>query len=139
MSPSAPRNRTSTTASYAPSACGAGDRCVRQLEPAATTTAIAKNLRKLISAHRGQEVALPTESRRRAMKAHWPITGKCASVLSPMRMNGLYWARTCESSDSTPRLFVITLAPTTLEGNGVRLEPLTPAHEEALAAAAADG
>jgi len=34
---------------------------------------------------------------------------------------------------------VITLAPVTLEGNGVRLEPLTPAHREGLAAAAADG
>jgi len=34
---------------------------------------------------------------------------------------------------------VITLDPITLEGNGVRLEPLTPAHRDALAAAAADG
>ena len=34
---------------------------------------------------------------------------------------------------------MITLAPVTLEGNGVRLEPLTPAHQESLAAAAADG
>jgi RimJ/RimL family protein N-acetyltransferase len=34
---------------------------------------------------------------------------------------------------------MILPAPTTLEGHGVRLEPLTPAHEAALAAAAADG
>jgi RimJ/RimL family protein N-acetyltransferase len=34
---------------------------------------------------------------------------------------------------------VISLAPVTLEGHGVRLEPLAPAHEPALAAAAADG
>ena len=34
---------------------------------------------------------------------------------------------------------MITLDPITLEGNGVRLEPLTPAHRDALAAAAADG
>jgi RimJ/RimL family protein N-acetyltransferase len=34
---------------------------------------------------------------------------------------------------------VITLAPVTLEGYGIRLEPLTVAHQEALAAAAADG
>jgi N-acetyltransferase len=34
---------------------------------------------------------------------------------------------------------VIAPAPVTLEGNGVRLEPLTPAHEAGLSAAAADG
>ena len=34
---------------------------------------------------------------------------------------------------------MITLDPITLEGNGVRLEPLTPAHRDALAAAGADG
>jgi RimJ/RimL family protein N-acetyltransferase len=34
---------------------------------------------------------------------------------------------------------MITLQPTMLEGNGVRLEPLTPGHEADLAAAAADG
>jgi RimJ/RimL family protein N-acetyltransferase len=34
---------------------------------------------------------------------------------------------------------VISLAPTTLEGHGVRLEPLGAEHEPALAAAAADG
>jgi RimJ/RimL family protein N-acetyltransferase len=34
---------------------------------------------------------------------------------------------------------VIAPAPVTLEGHGVRLEPLTPAHEPDLAAAAADG
>jgi len=34
---------------------------------------------------------------------------------------------------------VIILAPVTLEGYGVRLEPLSPAHHEGLAAAAADG
>jgi len=34
---------------------------------------------------------------------------------------------------------MIALAPVTLEGHGVRLEPLTPAHQEGLAAAAADG
>jgi len=34
---------------------------------------------------------------------------------------------------------VIAPTPTTLEGHGVRLEPLTPAHEQGLAAAAADG
>jgi N-acetyltransferase len=34
---------------------------------------------------------------------------------------------------------VITLAPVTLEGHGVRLEPLTASHHDALAAAAADG
>jgi N-acetyltransferase len=34
---------------------------------------------------------------------------------------------------------MITLAPTTLEGHGVRLEPLASAHEEGLATAAADG
>jgi RimJ/RimL family protein N-acetyltransferase len=34
---------------------------------------------------------------------------------------------------------VIVPAPVTLEGHGVRLEPLTPGHHEGLAAAAADG
>jgi RimJ/RimL family protein N-acetyltransferase len=34
---------------------------------------------------------------------------------------------------------MITLAPVTLEGHGVRLEPLTHAHEEGLTAAASDG
>lgn len=34
---------------------------------------------------------------------------------------------------------MISLAPVTLEGHGVRLEPLEPAHAAALAAAAADG
>jgi N-acetyltransferase len=34
---------------------------------------------------------------------------------------------------------VISLSAVTLEGHGVRLEPLTPAHEPALAAAATDG
>jgi N-acetyltransferase len=34
---------------------------------------------------------------------------------------------------------MITLAPVTLEGYGVRLEPLEPSHRDALAAAAADG
>lgn len=34
---------------------------------------------------------------------------------------------------------MITLTPVSLEGNGIRLEPLTPAHQEALAAAATDG
>jgi len=34
---------------------------------------------------------------------------------------------------------VIHPAPVTLEGHGVRLEPLAPSHEEELAAAAADG
>jgi RimJ/RimL family protein N-acetyltransferase len=34
---------------------------------------------------------------------------------------------------------LITLTPVTLEDHGIRLEPLTPAHEEGLAAAAADG
>jgi N-acetyltransferase len=34
---------------------------------------------------------------------------------------------------------VISLSPVTLEGHGVRLEPLAPAHEAALAAAVADG
>jgi RimJ/RimL family protein N-acetyltransferase len=34
---------------------------------------------------------------------------------------------------------VIHPAPVTLEGHGVRLEPLAPAHRDALAAAAADG
>jgi len=34
---------------------------------------------------------------------------------------------------------VITLSPVTLEGHGVRLEPLSPTHHEGLAAAAADG
>ena len=34
---------------------------------------------------------------------------------------------------------VITLEPTTLEGHGVRLEPMTPAHERDIANAAADG
>jgi RimJ/RimL family protein N-acetyltransferase len=34
---------------------------------------------------------------------------------------------------------VITLSPVTLEGHGVRLEPLTPSHEAGIAAAAADG
>ena len=34
---------------------------------------------------------------------------------------------------------MITLAPVTLEGHGVRLEPLEPRHAEGLAAAAADG
>jgi len=36
-------------------------------------------------------------------------------------------------------LFVIALAQVTLEGYGVRLEPLTPAHQDGLTAAAADG
>ena len=34
---------------------------------------------------------------------------------------------------------MITLTPVTLEGHGVRLEPLTPAHADALGAAASDG
>jgi RimJ/RimL family protein N-acetyltransferase len=34
---------------------------------------------------------------------------------------------------------VIAPAPCTLEGNGIRLEPLTPEHKDALAAAASDG
>jgi RimJ/RimL family protein N-acetyltransferase len=34
---------------------------------------------------------------------------------------------------------VITLTPVTLEGYGIRLEPLTPEHGDALAAVAADG
>jgi len=34
---------------------------------------------------------------------------------------------------------LITLSPVTLEGHGVRLEPLTQAHHDGLAAAAADG
>jgi len=34
---------------------------------------------------------------------------------------------------------MITLAPVTLEGHGVRLEPMTPSHRDALGAAAADG
>ncbi len=34
---------------------------------------------------------------------------------------------------------MIELSPVTLEGHGVRLEPLTPGHEEALSAASADG
>jgi RimJ/RimL family protein N-acetyltransferase len=34
---------------------------------------------------------------------------------------------------------VISLSPVTLEGHGVRLEPLAPAHEAGLAAAVADG
>lgn len=34
---------------------------------------------------------------------------------------------------------MITLSPVTLEGHGVRLEPLTPAHEAGIRAAASDG
>jgi len=34
---------------------------------------------------------------------------------------------------------MITIAPTTLEGHGVRLEPLAPAHEAGIAAAVEDG
>jgi N-acetyltransferase len=34
---------------------------------------------------------------------------------------------------------MITLSPVTLEGHGIRLDPLLPEHEEALSAAAADG
>jgi N-acetyltransferase len=34
---------------------------------------------------------------------------------------------------------VISLTPVTLEGHGVRLEPLTPAHEDGIRAAASDG
>ena len=34
---------------------------------------------------------------------------------------------------------MISLTPVTLEGHGVRLEPLTPAHEEGIRAAASDG
>jgi len=34
---------------------------------------------------------------------------------------------------------VISLSPVTLEGNGVRLEPLTPGHEKDIVAAASDG
>jgi len=34
---------------------------------------------------------------------------------------------------------VISLSPVTLEGNGVRLEPLSPAHEQGLVTAASDG
>jgi N-acetyltransferase len=37
------------------------------------------------------------------------------------------------------RSFMIALAPVILEGYGIRLEPLTPAHQDGLAAAAADG
>src|SRR5690349_2127544 len=38
-----------------------------------------------------------------------------------------------------PRHFMIVLAPVTLEGHGIRLEPLTPDHKDGLAAAASDG
>ena len=34
---------------------------------------------------------------------------------------------------------MITLSPVTLDGHGVRLEPLTPAHEEGIRTAASDG
>ena len=34
---------------------------------------------------------------------------------------------------------MITLAPVVLEANGIRLEPMTDSHHEALAIAAADG
>src|SRR6188472_1271804 len=34
---------------------------------------------------------------------------------------------------------MIALSPVTLEGHGVRLEPMSPAHADALAAAVADG
>src|SRR5688572_30213656 len=34
---------------------------------------------------------------------------------------------------------MITLAPVTLEGRGIRLEPLEPGHTDALIAAASDG
>ena len=34
---------------------------------------------------------------------------------------------------------MITLAPITLEGHGIRLEPMTPAHADAIAAAVTDG
>ena len=34
---------------------------------------------------------------------------------------------------------MITLTPVTLEGRGIRLEPLAPGHQDGLAAAAADG
>ncbi len=34
---------------------------------------------------------------------------------------------------------MIAPAPVTLEGHGIRLEPLTPAHQDDLVAAAADG
>ena len=34
---------------------------------------------------------------------------------------------------------MITVAPTTLEGHGIRLEPLAPEHQDGLRAAAADG
>ena len=34
---------------------------------------------------------------------------------------------------------MITIAPVVLEANGIRLEPMTPAHHEALSIAAADG
>ena len=40
---------------------------------------------------------------------------------------------------SSVRAFVIVLTPVTLEGYGVRLEPLAPSHQAGLAAAAADG
>ena len=39
----------------------------------------------------------------------------------------------------TKEIVVISPAPVTLEGHGVRLEPLVPAHETELAVAAADG
>ena len=47
----------------------------------------------------------------------------------------------CRSSqfDSALRPTMISLAPTTLEGHGVRLEPLAPEHAEGLAEAAQDG
>ena len=43
------------------------------------------------------------------------------------------------SVSQTPSTSMITLAPITLEGRGVRLEPLAPSHANGLAAAASDG
>jgi RimJ/RimL family protein N-acetyltransferase len=60
------------------------------------------------------------------------VNGKAALALNPQTMHPL-------ASLPHEASFVIHTAPVTLEGNGVRLEPLTLGHAEALASAAADG
>src|SRR4249919_3602641 len=47
--------------------------------------------------------------------------------------------RACRRPTFCRRPELIHLKPTTLEGNGIRLEPLRPEHEEGLRAATADG
>src|SRR5690349_13807641 len=83
----------------------------------------------------------------RAYTAPQRLTAECRSLDSPLaRDDGDERSRRIRArgrGDKAARASyladVITLEPTTLEGHGVRLEPMTPAHEPDIATAAADG